>query len=1033
MYDMRSLLYITAFFLVFTDTLFSQSINDKLSNRLRNEVQAKLSTNEYIHIGVLLADRVDITVLNQTLKNLRSSPQQRSSTVINALKAKTSQTQGPLISTLRSSDLVIPSSIKSFWVTNLIFVKATSEMILQLAQHEDIEFIDINAEIILDDYVDGPTVGVKKSPGGREPGHDAIKAPQMWAMGYSGYGRKVMSNDTGVDPTHPAISDNYNGNYKSLEQSWFVYGVGAEDPTNCGNHGTHTVGTMLGLDPATNDTIGVAFGARWIGSPGLCGGGSSTDRHIAAFQWAMDPDSNAATSDDMPDVINNSWQDPSTTNECSGIYKSTFDAVEAAGIAIVFSCGNGNGGPDTISNITMPKNINTDTVNVFCVANVNGNDTLLPIATSSSVGPSNCGGAGSLLIKPEVAAPGTNVRSAIFNGSYQLKTGTSMAAPHVSGAIALLKEPFPNLTGSEVKLALYKTCVDLGIPGEDNTYGMGIIDIPAAYNYLVSKGNIPAAYTNDASALDVYNVIETTCDSAVRPVFILENRGSTSLVSVTIDYSYSSGNSDTIKWTGNLAPLDTTHIKLSPNALTVGSYTLSIHVSEPNDQTDERSFNDDINFRFAIPIRANPKAAFHCIAGVAYLTADPPSTGTILWYDSLINGTLLASGNNFNTPILSSDTTYYAEIIDSTSAGKPDSVGGGSYINSSTAYLIFDCYAPFKLYSVKVYAQTAGTRVIELRNSSGGVMDLLSVNIPAGESRVTLDFDLSPGTGYQLRASGTVDLYRNKTGGVFPYILPGILSITTNSFGTNRYYYFYDWEIVYTGPCGRTPVFVKLYPVYTSQQSAVICGSDSILLGGSYQNTTGTYYDSVLSFYGCDSVIGTALTAYPAIAAKYSTNPATYDLSTAGFIQFSDSTVGASTWNWDFGDGNTSTGQYPIHSYSSFENSYLVTLSVSDSLGICFDTISTNLQVISSVGDKIYPNPNTGIFTIDLKLKEATYVKAEVFDVMGRKVGKVWDGTLSSTFLLVDISRYRDGAYILKVEVNGLTIVQKLVKSNPKQ
>ncbi len=193
-----------------------------------------------------------------------------------------------------------------------------------------------------------------------------------------------------------------------------------------------------------------------------------------------------ATITDMPDAVSNSWYDPDVTNECAGIYKTVLDAVEAAGIAIVFSAGNNGPGASTI---TKPKNLSTDEVNVFCVANINGasylGGNMNPISNTSSRGPSLCGGTGSLLFKPEVSAPGTSVRSSVPGGGYGLKSGTSMASPHVAGAIALLREAFPTLTGWEVKMALYNTAIDLGTQGEDNTYGRGLINILAAYNMLL--------------------------------------------------------------------------------------------------------------------------------------------------------------------------------------------------------------------------------------------------------------------------------------------------------------------------------------------------------------------------------------------------------------------------------------------------------------------------------------------------------------------------------------------------------------------
>ncbi|RMG66888.1 MAG: hypothetical protein D6722_14195 [Bacteroidetes bacterium] len=201
-------------------------------------------------------------------------------------------------------------------------------------------------------------------------------------------------------------------------------------------------GTIVGLDEANHDTIGVAFGAYWMGSPAIgCGPANS----LATFQWALDPDGDPTTTGDMPDGINNSWgfTTGNTASFCNGAWVSALNAAEAVGIAVVFSAGNeGAQGP---SSITAPKVINTDLVNSFCVGNVNGNVPSFPLAGSSSQGPTTCGGTGSWLIKPEVSAPGTGVRSAVPGNGYASFTGTSMAAPHVSAfrATRFFRHRFP--------------------------------------------------------------------------------------------------------------------------------------------------------------------------------------------------------------------------------------------------------------------------------------------------------------------------------------------------------------------------------------------------------------------------------------------------------------------------------------------------------------------------------------------------------------------------------------------------------------
>ncbi|HQF43806.1 MAG TPA: S8 family serine peptidase, partial [Ignavibacteriaceae bacterium] len=273
----------------------------------------------------------------------------------------------------------------------------------------------------------------------------------------------------------------WRGNHVPYNQAWFDPGGGTTTPSDCDGHGTHTMGTMTGWSPTTGDTVGVAPGAEWIAAKTICSS-PHTSNSVAAFQWAMNPDGNPSTIDDMPDAISNSWYDPDVTNECSGIYKTTLDALEAAGIAVVFSAGNNGPGSSTV---TKPKNINTNTVNVMSVGAIDGalyiGGNNNPIASFSSRGPSLCGGTGSLLIKPEVSAPGVNVRSSGSATGYTVLSGTSMASPHVAGAVALLKQFAPNLTGKEILEALYNTAVDLGATGEDNNYGTGLIDVYAAF------------------------------------------------------------------------------------------------------------------------------------------------------------------------------------------------------------------------------------------------------------------------------------------------------------------------------------------------------------------------------------------------------------------------------------------------------------------------------------------------------------------------------------------------------------------------
>ena len=465
----------------------------EVSSRLQDAlVNAK--PNEYLQVLVLLRSQVDLATLDQQLYAQKSTLQERAYQVITALKQNAENTQSSLKSYLSvKSESADVYTYQAFWISNMFVIEAKPNVINELMTRLDVVEMDLDAFLELDkpqevlDYVEG-TESV-------EPGLKIINAHLLWAQGITGQGRLVMDIDTGVHPNHPALNFKWRGNHVPSNQAWFDPAGGTTVPSDCDGHGSHTMGTMVGWSPTTGDTVGVAPDAEWIAAKTICTS-PHTSNSVAAFQWAIDPDGNPLTITDMPDVISNSWYDPDVTNECSGIYKTTLDAVEAAGIAVVFSAGNSGSGSSTI---TKPKNINTNNVNVMCTAAIDGASYLggntNPIASFSSRGPSLCGGTGSLLIKPEVSAPGVNVRSSGSATGYTVLSGTSMASPHVAGAVALLKQFAPNLTGKQILEALYNTTIDLGTPGEDNNYGMGLIDVYAAFIAL-SDSIGPVAVTD---------------------------------------------------------------------------------------------------------------------------------------------------------------------------------------------------------------------------------------------------------------------------------------------------------------------------------------------------------------------------------------------------------------------------------------------------------------------------------------------------------------------------------------------------------
>ena len=511
---------------------FGYSQESWLSKPLRDSINM---SNSNLKVLIIFKSKCNLDSLQNQFRINKTHTDIRAKTTIKLLQKTAFEAQRNvysfLLQTMRISNNAI-DSIKPFWICNAIYCEINPQLINELLNFREIEHIELTSEktIFAEQSIIGETQNVS-SPGGKEQGLVAIKAPALWAMGYTGQSRILYSVDTGVWPSHPAIGNRFLANYFSYSQTWFPFD--SQYPSDKSNsHGTHTIGTVLGLQNNTNDTIGVAFNSYFIAADPIVQDLADVKPItviMTSFEWAMNPDGDTATTSDIPDAINNSWGIALTPNDdtlCQSVVSELLNAVESAGIAAIFSAGNEGPGAQTVG---RPAFISNTIVNNFSIGALDGNNINYPIASFSSRGPGVCGGEGSILIKPEVSAPGVNVRSCVGTSSYSNYSGTSMAGPHVAGAVLLLKEAFPFLPGEEIKLALYNTAIDLGEPGEDNVYGMGMIDVLAAFNYLaISYAPLPPA--SKKFDLKVEKIIlpqenGILCTSNFTPKIIIKNNG----------------------------------------------------------------------------------------------------------------------------------------------------------------------------------------------------------------------------------------------------------------------------------------------------------------------------------------------------------------------------------------------------------------------------------------------------------------------------------------------------------------------------
>ncbi|MDP6668572.1 MAG: S8 family serine peptidase [Candidatus Krumholzibacteria bacterium] len=466
------------------------------------------AADETLSVIVMMEEQAPIAEMNEQLKRERATMARRHREVIIALQ-DASSSQRSLLQWLdspdRSGEIL---GYTSYWIANLLVIEGSPDAIREIASRPDVSWVEANFTVNLID----PVSVVPVEPGmesdqphrGTPPGIEACRVPEVWYnLGITGEGALIASLDTGVDGNHPALSSRYRGTHAPASECWLdVIGAGGAFPSDGYGHGTHTVGTMCG---AAADTVGCAPDAEWIACNAIDQGvGSAFDNDvIAAFQWFADPDGDPGTTDDVPDVVQNSWG----INEgfgggyqdCDSRWWAAIDAAEAAGVVSVWSAG--NEGPSGTS-LRSPADRASTEFSSFSVGAVDAtNDNTFPynMASFSSRGPTGCNVTPDLKIKPEIVGPGVDVYSTYPGGGYTYMSGTSMSGPHLSGVVALMRSANPNLDVDTVKLILMQTARDQNSAGEDNTSGWGMVDAyEAVLNSMSGFGEIEGYVTNES-------------------------------------------------------------------------------------------------------------------------------------------------------------------------------------------------------------------------------------------------------------------------------------------------------------------------------------------------------------------------------------------------------------------------------------------------------------------------------------------------------------------------------------------------------
>lgn len=519
--------------------------------------------------------------------------------VVQALQTHAARAQAQLRTDLAARGL----DFFPLWITNQIVVRRIDRPTLRwLGTRSDVIHIDLDEQTRGIESVTEhryptphPPLPTPLSPSTIEWGIQRVNAPQVWAMGYIGQGIVIANLDTGVRWDHNALKAQYrgwNGVTATHDYNWFDAAPGDSNPpspvpVDVNGHGTHTTGTAIGDDGLGNQ-IGVAPGAKWIACRNMAGpaGIGSVARYLACFQFALAPtdvNGNSPDPNQSADITSNSWAcDPDYGELGCDVPTALITATQAlrdAGIMVIASAG--NRGNACRSVVHAPATLDQ----AFTIGATDSNDA---IASFSSRGPSSLTGR----IKPDVVAPGVGVRSARSGSpaSYGLSSGTSMAAPHVAGVVALLWSATPKLRGDveTTELLLRQTARPLtsdescgDVPGSsqpNNTYGYGLVDALAAVHAALSAPVVTAPTSVHVNRPFLVVIRATNVTPLTRTGVVISSSlpATLTLISAEPPGTLDGG---TISWAfPSLAPSSTLTVSLIVSATQPGPITHQAHI-----------------------------------------------------------------------------------------------------------------------------------------------------------------------------------------------------------------------------------------------------------------------------------------------------------------------------------------------------------------------------------------------------------------------------------------------------------------------
>ena len=468
-----------------------------------------------------------------------------------------------------------------------------------------------------------------------------------------------------------------------------------------------------------------------------------------------------------------------------------------------------------------------------------------------------------------------------------------------------------------------------------------------------------------------------------------------------------------------------TNLVVHPNVTYTNNQTICIgevYIIGNNTYDSTGVYIDSLNTSYGCDSIVTTNLTVLTITGAAGVNpqticlGDSSSVGTSTYYTAGVYLDTLISSNGCDSIVTTTLTVLTANYL-TYNFGLLDTLAASGEFSNYNGHLILDAITPSIIKSANVYSDDTNSVTFELRDNSGIVLDDVIHTVYPGIQNLIFDFVLPTGNDFQLgvdASSGNIGLYRSNASIPYPFDL-GAVSITGSNAGNQYYYYYYDIEIM----------------PYANFEEVYVCDGDNVVIAGNVYNTPGIYVDTFSASNSCDSVLCTSLDFYqsPSLFIQSVPDPAEICLGDSVVLEGSD---GFNMYWWTDANGNIILINNRLVDDPTSDTWYM--LSAIDSNGctsrediwVYVDSCVSGLneELLSNIN--IYPNPSTGLFTVEFKRVKENNSNISIVNSIGNVVfsEKLIIGEFSKQINLSNLSK---GIYLIELQTETGIYKKKII------